>query len=635
MLMSGIYGICEPGIQLQTRELEPMFLAMRVKEEHRKQPLGGDGALLDAAPGLNPASVAAAYGSFVAVDADLCNTSQLFAEHERSQGGTVRSVADIVAALYVRYGLNFVERLEGAFSLAVWDSQRQRLVLAIDRCGFKALYFSLEGARVLFSSRLSAITCMKRRAEVDPVALMQFLVHTAMPAPLTIYKGVERLEPGPLLVYEGQQTRKARYWDLNYEESCTPNVTEWSRELRETIRQAVHSHLDGCQSGRTGAYLSGGTDSSSVVAFASELQSPFDTFSIYFENPRYDEIGFARTAAERFHARHHEKCLQASDAAEAIPRIVEHYEEPFANSSAIGAYHCARLARENGVDVLLAGDGGDELFAGNERYATDKKFALYRSVPTVLRNGLIKPATNLLPKTGPLSYPARYIRRSEIPNPRRMLSYSFFLTQDGQEAFHPDFLDQAKPDTALDIAQAHFDSASHARSELNRLLYLDVKMTLGDNDIRKVAGTAEMAGVRVRFPLLDRRLAELSARIPSSLKLRGFEKRFIFKEAMKGILPDRILYKKKHGFGVPVGYWMLHDGGMKSLVAVLDEPQARQRGYFRSEFLSRIKDLNHMHPAYYGEALWVVLVLELWHRRHRERVAGETAALGVGTVNAR
>ena len=147
------------------------------------------------------------------------------------------------------------------------------------------------------------------------------------------------------------------------------------------MRQAVHSHLVGCEPGQTGAYLSGGTDSSSVAAFASEVHSPFNTFSIYFENPRYDEIGFSRLAAEHFHTRHHEKCLQASDAAEAIPKIIEYYEEPFANSSAIGAYHCARLARENGVDVLLAGDGGDELFAGNERYAADKKFALYHSIP--------------------------------------------------------------------------------------------------------------------------------------------------------------------------------------------------------------------------------------------------------------
>src|SRR5271157_3051837 len=356
--------------------------------------------------------------------------------------------------------------------------------------------------------------------------------------------------------------------------------------------------------------------------------------SIYFENPRYDEIGFARTAAERFHARHHEKCLQASDAAEAIPRIVEHYEEPFANSSAIGAYHCARLARENGVDVLLAGDGGDELFAGNERYAADKKFALYHSIPTILRNGVIKPAARLLPQLGPLSFPARYIRRAEIPNPRRMLSYNFFLTQTRQEVFEPDFLDQVRPEAAFDIPQAHFDSAPHATSELNRLLYLDVKMTLADNDLRKVTGTAELAGVRVRFPLLDRRLAELSGHIPSNLKLKGFEKRYIFKEAMKGILPDRILYKKKHGFGVPVGYWMVHDPEMKSLAAVLDEPQARQRGYFRTDFLSRLKELNQTYPAYYGEVLWVILVLELWQRRHRDGLAGESAACGVGAASA-
>jgi len=284
--------------------------------------------------------------------------------------------------------------------------------------------------------------------------------------------------------------------------------------------------------------------------------------------------------------------------------------------------------------VLLAGDGGDELFAGNERYAADKKFALYHSIPTILRNGVIKPAARLLPQLGPLSFPARYIRRAEIPNPRRMLSYNFFLTQTRQEVFEPDFLDQVRPEAAFDIPQAHFDSAPAASSELNRLLYLDVKMTLADNDLRKVTGTAELAGVRVRFPLLDRRLSELSGRIPSNLKLKGFEKRYIFKEAMKGILPDRILYKKKHGFGVPVGYWMVHDSEMKSLAAVLDEPQARQRGYFQPGFLSRLKELNETYPAYYGEVLWVVLMLELWHRRHRDRPAGEPAAYGVGAASA-
>jgi len=631
--MSEIYGICEPGVPIQASPLEAMAQPANGKGR-TVPPIGSDGVLFAATLGVTLPSLAAAHGSLVAIDADLCGSRASSKEVESGAGNGAISTAELVAVLYARHGLDFIERLDGAFSLALWDPQLQRLVLAIDRFGFKTLYWSHEGRRIVFSSRLTRVVHANHDDEVDPEAVMQYLVHTVIPAPLTIYKGIERLEPGTLLVYERGQVRKTRYWDLNYEEARGDGVGQWSEELRECMRHAVHSHLAGCEPERTGAYLSGGTDSSSVVAFASELQPEFNTFSIYFENPRYDEAGFSRLAAEYFHTRHREKCLQPADMAQAIPKIVESYDEPFANSSAIGAYYCARMARENGVDVLLAGDGGDELFAGNERYATDRKFAVYHSVPALLRSAIVKPATAVLPKSGPLSYPGKYVRRAETPNPRRMLSYNFFLTEDGGEAFQPDFLAKAKPDSALDIAQAHFDSAPNARSELNRLLYLDVKMTLGDNDIRKVAGTAEMAGVRVRYPLLDRRLAELSGRIPSGLKLKRLEKRYIFKQAMKGILPDRILYKKKHGFGVPVGYWLIHDPGMKSLVEVLDEPQTRQRGYFRPGFLESIKELNHTHPAYYGEVLWLILLLELWHREHRGCVTGESAACGIGVVSA-
>src|SRR5208283_255293 len=292
-------------------------------------------------------------------------------------------------------------------------------------------------------------------------------------------------------------------------------------------------------------------------------------------------------------------------------------DEPFANSSAIGSYYCAVLAKANGVDTLLAGDGGDELFAGNERYASDKRFAIYQTVPRWFRRGIVEPLASLLPANdGVLSLPRRYIQRANIPNPRRTFSYNVFLSMEPGAVFEQDFLKQAPPESWMGIAEGHFKSAK-ASSDLNRMMHLDLKIILADNDLRKVSGTAELAGVRVRYPLLDRRLAELSGRIPSDLKLRGFKKRYIFKEAMKGILPDRILYKKKHGFGVPVGYWMIQDPGMKALAAVLDEPQTRQRGYFRPEFLSRIKELNHTLPYYYGEVRWVLLMLELWHRRHR------------------
>jgi asparagine synthase (glutamine-hydrolysing) len=215
-----------------------------------------------------------------------------------------------------------------------------------------------------------------------------------------------------------------------------------------------------------------------------------------------------------------------------------------------------------------------------------------------------------------------------------MFSYNFFLTQEGLDVMAPDFLREAEPETAMRIAKGHFDSAPQAQSELNRLLYLDVKMTLSDNDLRKVIDTAEIAGVRARFPLLDRRLVELSGRIPFDLKLKGLRKRYIFKEAMKGILPDRILYKKKHGFGVPVGYWMRNDPAVKELADVLLETQSRERGYFKPEFLLSLRNLNEAHPAYFGEVMWVVLMLELWHRNSRVPIREQAECLRVGAAHA-
>ncbi len=619
--MSGICGMFEAGAQLCASDLDLMLSASVTAEEARPCTVGGQDVLFGVAPRWDFQKVGGGNGILVAASADLCNLDSLIYEvRARSHwdGGTV---AELMAELYQIYGLAFLERLEGGFSLALWDPQKRQLLLAIDRLGLETLFVTQGHGRLLFASRLSAVAVAKSRVDVNPAALVQFLLHTAVPAPLTIYKDIERIEPGTMLVCERGNIRRSKYWDLSYEESTAGNDEDWARQLQDNMRQAVQSHLKNCPPERLGSYLSGGTDSSSILAFASEVQAPLSTFSIYFENPRYDEIGFARTAARHFHANHHEKCLQAGDAADALPKIVDYFDEPFANSSAIGAYHCARLARESGANVLLAGDGGDELFAGNERYASDRKFSLYHSLPALLRNGLIKPVTRLLPSEGRLSLPGRYIRRAEIPNPLRMYSYYYFLSEPAGEVFEPDLLEQTPVDTWLDIPCRHFQSAPQASSELNRLLYLDVKMTLADNDVRKVRGTAEMAGVQVRFPFMDHHLAEFAGKIPSRLKLKGFEKRYIFKQAMKGILPDEILRKKKHGFGVPVGYWALHDKRMQAITEILDEPQTRQRGYFQPGFLANLRKMNATYPAYYGEVLWVVLMLELWHRRHLDRAA--------------
>jgi asparagine synthase (glutamine-hydrolysing) len=373
--MSGICGVCEAGAQFLRAELEPMLGGIALAGEGTASALAARGALFGVSPRWNFQVAGSRNGILAAVSTDLCNVSSLIADVKAKSSWNGNSVAELIAELYGLYGLGFLEKLDGSFAIALWDAGQQELVLAVDRLGLETLYWARDGGRVLFASRVAAIAGAKPECDIDPAALVQFLLYTVVPAPMTIYRDIQRLEPGTVLRWKksGDVATK-KYWDLSYEESVRGSTASWAERLRTEMRRAVHSNLSDCHREQTGAYLSGGTDSSSILAFASELQDPFNTFSIYFENPRYDEIGFARTAAERFHANHHERCLSAQDAVQSIPAIVDYFDEPFANSSAIGAFHCARLARENGVEVLLAGDGGDELFAGNERYASDKKF---------------------------------------------------------------------------------------------------------------------------------------------------------------------------------------------------------------------------------------------------------------------
>ena len=624
--MSGILGICQPGVRVAEDNLEPMLSALSLPEEQGHECVESVSACLGVARRWPFQQVAKVPGVSIAVDAELYNVKEL--EGLLSNGGdhtSQDSLAVLLAELYRARGPAFVKLLRGAFSLAVWDEKRQRLLLAIDRLGVNALYWGQKDGRLAFGTRIGAVRAMQPESfEVDTTALMQYLLFSSIPAPLTVYRGIHRVLPGHYLVVENNRVQETCYWDVEYAESEDADEQRWARDVREGIRSAVHLYLRGREAGSTGAYLSGGTDSSSVVAFMSDRFSPVSTFSIFFEEQSYSEISYARLAAQHFKAKHTELCLRPSDAWDAMPAIIRYYDEPFANSSAIGAYLCARMARQQGMNALFAGDGGDELFAGNSRYATDKYFALYQSIPAWVRRGAIEPVTRAMPQNEKFwTLPKRYVRRASIPNPMRIFSYNVFLSRPASDVFDVDFLAQVPPERWMNIAEEHFQTAK-AKSELNRLLYLDVKMILADNDLRKVLGTAELAGVRACFPLLDHELVELSARIPSRLKLRGFNKRYIFKRAMKGILPDAILTKKKHGFGVPIALWLSRDNRFGELVSdLLSDSRTRQRGYFQPKFLDQLKSLSRGADAhYYGEILWYVIVLELWHRQHLATATG-------------
>lgn len=600
--------------------LERMLPGLTVSEEHPPKVLHGSSTGVGVLPRWNGQEVKELAHLRIAIDSDLVNLqSETRALLSEGLAPSEMSVAEVIGWLYLVRGLEFVKHLRGAFAIAIWDDKAQRLILASDRMGLKTMYWTQERDQVIFASRVGAVRAAQTcSSSVNPDAIVQYVLFAVVPAPLSIYKGIERIPPGRLVVFENGHITQTQYWDATYEEQ-ERSEADWAERVREGLRTAVHLHLDGCDASSTGAFLSGGTDSSSVTAFMSERFTPTNTFSIAFSEGRYNEVDFARTTAQTFGTRHYEKFLTPADASDAIARIVGYYDEPFANSSAIGSYFCARMAREEGVSTLLAGDGGDELFGGNERYASDKRFALYHGLPSWLRNGLIGPLTKLLPESGPLSLPRKYVRRASIPNPRRIFSYGLFLTLDPREVLEADFLAQAPPERWLELIEGHFQSA-RATSELNRLLYLDLKLILADNDVRKVSGTAELAGVQVRYPLMDHDLVELSGHLPTRFKVNGFEKRYIFKKAMRGILPDKVLYKKKHGFGVPLAVWLLQNPRLQSLIQdTLGDARTRQRGYFQPAFYDRLRALHRQGDlAYYGEVVWYLVALELWHRQHLE-----------------
>jgi asparagine synthase (glutamine-hydrolysing) len=624
--MSGICGICEQGVQIATESLDAMLAALTLEGESGSKRQVGRSFALGVAQRWPFQQVASLDGVRIAIDADLLSDDDIRAARLKAGADQESTwLAKHVAELYLRHGEAFLEKIHGAFALALWDENAMRCMLAVDRIGIKPLYWSQQNDKLTFASRLSAVRAgLNGVPQIDPAAITQYLIFSAVSAPLSAFKGVERIRPGHFLTLVNGSAQQKAYWDLKYEESRNTNIAYWSERVRDGIRDAVHAHVADLETKNTGAYLSGGTDSSSVVAFMSERLKPVNTFSIAFTEDAFNEIDYARTTADVFHTSHNELFLKPADVCNAIPKVISFFDEPFANSSAVGAYFCAKMAREKNIDTLLAGDGGDEIFAGNERYTSDRRFAIYRGLPAWLRKGLIEPIVDLLPKNGGrLGLPNRYVRRANIPNPRRTFSYNLFLSEDPQTIFEAAFLRQSPPSAWMSIADGHFQGAC-ATSDLNRMLYLDVKMILADNDLRKVTGTAELAGVNVRYPLLDDRLAQLSGSIPTSLKLRGKKKRFIFKKAMEGILPGRVLQKRKHGFGVPLAYWLLQDPKLSEMVRDLfSDRKTRERGYFRPEFYDYLVDRHRKdHVGFYGEVVWYLMVLELWHRLHYDQVRG-------------
>jgi asparagine synthase (glutamine-hydrolysing) len=502
------------------------------------------------------------------------------------------------------------------------------LLAAVDGFGMHRLVYSCDGKTLMVASRAHALVASGDvDLTINPHAIPNLLNFSMNLAPETIFTKVHRLPPGCLLLAaEGPPVVK-QYWNMRYGVAGDTNENRLSKELESLFERCVAAHCNNEPFEGIGAFLSGGTDSSTVVGMMSRMgQGPAKAFSIGFQEQPFNELGYAQIAAEKFHAEHHTYLVGPEDCFEALPDMIRFFDEPFGNSSAIPTYFCARLAAQNGVNMLLAGDGGDELFGGNERYATDKIYGLYHSVPQVLRKGIIEPVLSWIPSENGLPGRAkRYVRRANMPGIDRILSHQFLFTQDPAEIFEKDFLQELGEYSILDLPRHYYETAP-AHDPLDRILYADLKITLGDSDLPKVTCMAEMAGIQVRFPFLDRAVAEFSGRLPARLKVKGFQKRYLFKKAFRNLLPAEIIKKKKHGFGIPVANWLKSDPKLRELARdTLLSQACLERGYFQRDFIKRLfRQHETDDTSYYGDTLWTFLVLELWRRQLVDAPAGIT-----------
>jgi asparagine synthase (glutamine-hydrolysing) len=447
----------------------------------------------------------------------------------------------------------------------------------------------------------------------------EYIYFHVIPSPRTVYTGVQKLQPAHYLHFSDSGTRLVNYWNPDLDaRSATQDESVLAEELRDRLRVATRDADRACIAG---AFLSGGIDSSTVAGLRSELcDAPLRTYSIGFDAAGYDEIAYARIAAKCFQLDSREYYLTRNDVAETIDIVAQAYDEPFGNSSALPAYHCARLAREDGKEVLLAGDGGDELFAGNARYAKQSVFEHYTRVPRWVRDHVIEPMAFRLPaplQIAPIRKLGSYVRQALVPLPERLESYNLLHMHPLDDIFEPSFLRSIDVESPARALRARWDDA-RTSSTLNRMLYLDWKFTLADNDLRKVTRMGEICGVEVRYPMLDNGLVELSTRVPPSLKLRRLKLRHFYKNAMRGFLPEAILNKSKHGFGLPFGEWMRTT---PALAAIAEESLStlRKRGIVRSQFIDGVlAEHRSSHAGFYGEMVWVLMMLERWWRAHEQ-----------------
>jgi asparagine synthase (glutamine-hydrolysing) len=592
-------------------------------------------SILDLSPAGHQPMSCAGGSLWIVFNGEIYNFRELREELER-EGVVFRSRTDteVILRLYRRDGVDCLRRLRGMFAFAIWDAREQQLFLARDRVGKKPLVYHADGRGITFASEIKAVLQDPGVGrELDPAAIHHYLTYQSVPAPMCAFRGVRKLPPGHYLVARRGQVRVERWWKLAYApklEARTPRQErDLEAELLERLEHATALRL--VSDVPVGAFLSGGVDSSAVVAMmCRRAGGPVRTFSIGFDDDDYDEMAFARETARHFGTAHTEFRVRPS-ALEVLPRLVWHYDEPFADASAVPTYHVARLAREH-VTVVLNGDGGDESFAGYNRYAAGELARRLGPLGPVLGSGAMRALVDLLPH-GATSASARWrLKRFLAPlgmsAPARLAAWQAQIDPESKQALYSaEFRREVGPAAAEELLYARFREAG-ADDLLDATLYVDVNGYLPDTLLAKVDIASMAVGLEARSPFLDHELMEWAARLPSRLKLDGRRTKVILKRALRGVVPPGVLERRKMGFSVPVDRWLR--GELRELSHdLLLSRRSLERGYFRAEFIQRILREHTVGIRHWHTQIWNLMMLEAWHRQFVDQAQTQTEAVAV------
>lgn len=556
---------------------------------------------------------------FIVFNGEIYNYRELKSELE-SLGYKFKTNSDTETIIhaYDEFGVECLEKLRGMFAFAIWDSKDESLFIARDRVGKKPLFYSLtDNGEFVFGSELkSLITHGGIAKEIDFAALDAYLTFSYVPEEFCIFKNVKKLAPGSYLIFKNETIKTEQYWNFKYEEITEiKSEVEYIDELRELIKEAVKIRM--ISEVPLGAFLSGGVDSSAIVGMMSEFsENPVKTFSIGFNEDSFDELKYARIAAKHFRTEHHEFVV-TSDLIDVVDDLVWHFDEPFADNSALPTFMVSKMARDF-VTVVLSGDGGDELFAGYTRYVVDQKRSGIGNLPEAVRKGIIRPISKALPHG---AFGKNYLYNISLDSIDRYINYvSYFGTLAKGYLYSDDFLKNLGGN--LGNVEKKFRLIAKSVSTGNpvdNLLYLDSKTNLPSDILVKVDRMSMAASLEARVPLLDHKLIEFVEKIPTTLKLKGLETKYIFKKALEGIVPNEILYREKQGFGVPIGEWIntkLRDRIHGDLL----ESRTLDRGYFNKSYIKTLLDEHSNNRRDHSDLLWILWMLELWHRRFIDEI---------------